>query len=70
VVALRALTAIIAPFRLVSYEEHLGFGIARYLSAVVGLFVAASQLRPRSYSPTTVPEKLLPTDQDFGGLVA
>lgn len=70
VVALAALTAIIAPFRLASYEGHLGFGIATYLSAVLGLFVAASRLRPRTYPPSNLPEKLLPADQDFGGLVA
>jgi hypothetical protein len=70
VVALGALTAIIAPFRLVSYEGHLALGIATYSSAVLGLLVAARRLRPRSYPPANIPDKLLPKDQDSSGLWA
>lgn len=65
-----ALTAILAPFRLVSYENHLAFGIATYLSAVTGLLVAAWRLRLRSYSPTTIPEKLLPAAENHRGFMA
>lgn len=69
-VAAGALTAILAPFRLASYEDHLAFGIATYLSAVTGIFVAACRLRPRSYPPTKIPEKLLPAGEDHRGLMA
>lgn len=65
-----ALTAVVAPFRLASYEDHLALGLATYLSAVIGLLVAASRLRPRSYRPTDIPEKLLPTGEDHSGLIA
>jgi hypothetical protein len=64
------LTAILAPFRLASYEDHLAFGIATYLSAVMGLLVATSRLRPRSYPPTKIPEELLPTGGNHRGLIA
>jgi hypothetical protein len=65
-----ALTAILGPFGLASYEDHLAFGIATYLSAVTGLFVAASRLRPRRYPPTKIPEKLLPAGENHRGLMA
>jgi hypothetical protein len=64
------LTAILGPFRLASYGDHLGFGIAVYLSAVIGLLVAAGRLRPRSYSPKDIPDKLLPAGEDQRGLIA
>jgi hypothetical protein len=70
VTALGALTAIVAPFRLASYEDHLAFGIATYLSALIGLLVAAGRLRPRSYTPKDIPDKLLPSGEDHRGLVA
>jgi hypothetical protein len=69
-VAAGALAAILGPFGLVSYEDHLAFGIATYLSAVAGLFVAASRLRPRSYPPTKIPENLLPAGENHRGLMA
>jgi hypothetical protein len=69
-VAAGALTAILAPFRLASYADHLAFGIATYLSAVIGLFVAASRLRPRRYEPMKIPEKLLPAGEDYRGVMA
>jgi hypothetical protein len=70
VAALAALTVVVGPFRLASYPEHLGLGIATYLSAVIGLFVAAARLRPRGYPPTNIPETLLPANQDHKGLMA
>jgi len=70
VVAVGVLTAFLAPFRLASYGDHLALGIATYLSAVMGLLVAASRLRPRSYPPTQIPEKLLPAGENHGGLIA
>jgi hypothetical protein len=65
-----ALTAVIAPFRLASYEDHLAFGIATYLSAVIGLWVTAARLRPRNYPPKDIPATLLPAGEDRGGVVA
>lgn len=65
-----ALTAIVGPFRLTSYQDHLAFGITIYLSAVIGCFVAAYRLRPRSYQPTDIPENLLPSGEDHKGLMA
>lgn len=70
VMALGALTAIVAPFRLASYEDHLVLGVATYLSALIGLFLAANRLRPRSYTPTDISDKLLPAGKDHSGLVA
>jgi len=70
VVAVGVLTAVLAPFRLASYGDHLALGIATYLSAVIGLLVAASRLRPRSYPPTQIPEWLLPAGENHGGLIA
>jgi hypothetical protein len=70
VAGLGTLAAILAPFRLASYEDHLAFGIATYLAAVTGLWVAASQLRPRSYSPTKIPEGLLPAGESHPGFIA
>jgi hypothetical protein len=69
-VAFVALTAVIAPFRLASCEEHLVWGIATYLSALTGLLVAIGRLRPRSYPPADIPEKLLPAGEDHRGLMA
>jgi hypothetical protein len=69
-VAAVALTAVLGPFRLASYDDHLGFGIAVYLSAVIGLVVAARRLRPRSYAPTSIPEGLLPAADDHSGVLA
>jgi hypothetical protein len=37
---------------------------------VTGIFVAACRLRPRSYPPTKIPEKLLPAGEDHRGLMA
>ena len=70
VVAAGAMTAILAPFRLASYADHLAFGIATYLSAVTGLFVAGCRLRPRSYEPMKIPEKLLPSGENHRGIMA
>jgi hypothetical protein len=69
VMAVGGLAAIIAPFRLASYEDHVALGIATYLSAVIGLFVAASRLRPRNYQPAKIPEGLLPAGEDYGGIL-
>ena len=41
-------------------EHTKGRRAAVYLSAVVGIFLDASRLRPRSYPPTSIPDKLLP----------
>jgi len=65
-----ALTAILAPFRLASYDGHLAVGIGIYLSAVTGLIVAAYRLRPSSYAPTRIPEGLLPAGEDRRGFMA
>jgi hypothetical protein len=69
-VAAGALTAVLAPSRLASCGDHLALGIAAYLSAVTGLFVAACRLRPRSYAPTKIPEELLPAGENHQGVMA
>jgi hypothetical protein len=69
-VAASALAAIVIPFRLHTYEGHMALGVAIYLSAVAGLSMAASRLRPRSYSPTEIPENLLPEGKDRRGFLA
>ena len=68
-VAAGALMAILAPFRLVAYDDHLALGVATYLTAVTGLFAAACRLRPRRYTPTQIPEKLLPAGEKHRGLI-
>jgi hypothetical protein len=63
------LVAVLGPFRLASYPD-LAFGVAIYLSALAGLFLAARRLRPRGYSPTNLPDHLLPAGEDERGFLA
>ena len=68
--ATSAAIAILFPFRLASYGDHAVYGIVLCLSAVMALLVAAHRLRPRSYSPTSIPAELLPPEQDGRGSMA
>jgi len=69
-VAVSALAAIVLPFRLYTYEGRVVYGLAVYMSVVVGFSIAAARLRPRSYSPTEIPGNLLPAGKDHRGFVA
>jgi hypothetical protein len=69
-VAASALAAVVLPFRLHTYEGRMVYGLAIYMSVVVGASMAAARLRPRSYSPTEIPENLLPAGKDHRGFVA
>jgi hypothetical protein len=65
-----AAIAILFPFRLASYGQHLGFGIAVCVAAVAGLLVAGRRLRPRTYAPASIPAELLPPGEDHRGILA